>query len=683
MPVVPIRFFSTIKTTLVISLLLLISACSNKNNTGDLTVRNKLELADSLYFSHNSDSAQIVLKNIRPHITASDPLISTYYCQIANYFTHNSAQKSIYTDSAIAFFSHEDRVKQYPDIYYTALLAKGDACLAAGKYITAINYYYQAKRVLAYAKCDNGELDSKMGQIYYGQQNFALSGKYWGESFNKVGLCDTKSNSAKIFYLKQGALNNAGFAYQKADMPDSANYYYQKDLAYINKTAEDSLIQSAYLTSSRAILYDNLGGFYLMTGNELKAKDYLDKCIKLYQNTTKDGSLIPPYIKLARLYMETGDKVKADSAFEHSKFLLDRFAKDNPESLLAWNKSYAEYLLKKNDIAGAYHYQDNYTRLKDSIDKGKEELYRLDIVRELNAMQQKQVLTRFRENESLRKVYYIGGVIIFVLFSIILVLINRNLKKTKRNHRIVTQQNEQLQETLSELERVNKNYIRIMRVMAHDLRNPISGMTGLAAMLHEDDAFTDESKHMLKLIETTGIHSMEMINELLKTGLADENELLEKQNIDLTSLLYDSIELLQFKANDKQQQIIFDSDNTPVIAEVNHEKMWRVVNNLIINAIKFSHTSSVIKVGITHDEQHILISVADNGIGIPESQKETVFEMFTSAKKVGTDGEQPFGLGLSISKKIVEMHKGRIWFESNCGSGTIFFVQLPYSVPAA
>lgn len=272
---------------------------------------------------------------------------------------------------------------------------------------------------------------------------------------------------------------------------------------------------------------------------------------------------------------------------------------------------------------------------------------------------------------------YLGSAIIVLLFVIILVLINKNLKKTKKNHRIATLQNEQLQQTLSELERVNKNYIRIMRIMAHDLRNPLSGMTGLAAMLYEEDDFTEDSKQMLKLIETTGIHSMEMINELLKTGLGDENEKVEMENFDLTSLLYDSIELLQFKANDKQQQIIFESDNKPVFAEINHEKIWRVVNNLIVNAIKFSHVGDTIKVAITHNETHLLISVADNGIGIPAHQKDSVFEMFTPAKKVGTDGEQPFGLGLSISKKIVETHKGHIWFTNNVGTGTIFYIDLP------
>ncbi len=160
--------------------------------------------------------------------------------------------------------------------------------------------------------------------------------------------------------------------------------------------------------------------------------------------------------------------------------------------------------------------------------------------------------------------------------------------------------------------------------------------------------------------------------------MANEDEKLVKEKLDLRSLLYDSVELLQFKASDKQQQIVFESDNTPITVEVNHEKIWRVLNNLIVNAIKFSHINGIIKVAIKHNNARVLISIADNGIGIPTEQKDAVFEMFTAAKKVGTDGEQPFGLGLSISKKIIDMHGGRIWFESNAGQGTIFYVELPY-----
>jgi signal transduction histidine kinase len=271
----------------------------------------------------------------------------------------------------------------------------------------------------------------------------------------------------------------------------------------------------------------------------------------------------------------------------------------------------------------------------------------------------------------------LGTIVIVILFIVIISLIYCNLKKTKKNNKLTTLQNTQLQHTLLELEQVNKNYIRVMRVMAHDLRNPLSGMTGLAAVLLEDEGINEESRHMLRLIESTGLHTIEMISELLRTGLGDENEKVEKQLLDIRALVFDSAELLQFKANDKQQHLLFEGDHAPVIANINHEKVWRVMNNLIVNAIKFSHNNGVIKIAVKANAHHVLISIADSGVGIPDNQKDVIFEMFTPAKRPGTDGEQPFGLGLSISKRIIEMHNGKIWFESREGKGTTFFVQLP------
>ena len=72
-----------------------------------------------------------------------------------------------------------------------------------------------------------------------------------------------------------------------------------------------------------------------------------------------------------------------------------------------------------------------------------------------------------------------------------------------------------------------------------------------------------------------------------------------------------------------------------------------------------------------------MIEVEDHGIGIPIEMEDKIFDMYTEAKRTGTAGEQPFGLGLAISKQIVEAHGGKIWFDSKPGNGTTFFVELP------
>ncbi|MBU7571350.1 MAG: ATP-binding protein, partial [Flavobacterium sp.] len=97
------------------------------------------------------------------------------------------------------------------------------------------------------------------------------------------------------------------------------------------------------------------------------------------------------------------------------------------------------------------------------------------------------------------------------------------------------------------------------------------------------------------------------------------------------------------------------------------------------NAIKFSPNGARIKIKMTQKEQKIRILVKDEGIGIPPEMGEKIFDLFTEAKRPGTAGEQPFGMGLAISKQIVEAHNGKIWFENNNSCGTTFFVDLPFN----
>ncbi|MBK7427455.1 MAG: ATP-binding protein [Saprospiraceae bacterium] len=100
-------------------------------------------------------------------------------------------------------------------------------------------------------------------------------------------------------------------------------------------------------------------------------------------------------------------------------------------------------------------------------------------------------------------------------------------------------------------------------------------------------------------------------------------------------------------------------------------------NNLIANAIKFSPENSEIQISLKKSGQTAICKIKDQGIGIPEEIKHQIFDLFTEAKRSGTSGEQSFGLGLAISKQIIESHQGKIWFESEEDEGTTFFIELP------
>ncbi|MES2003804.1 MAG: tetratricopeptide repeat-containing sensor histidine kinase [Bacteroidota bacterium] len=263
--------------------------------------------------------------------------------------------------------------------------------------------------------------------------------------------------------------------------------------------------------------------------------------------------------------------------------------------------------------------------------------------------------------------------IAFLLAIAVIISIRQNLKRTSRLHEQVSNQNNQMQKTLSALEQSQEDNTRMMQIVAHDLRNPIGAMYSATSILLDKSDRSDEERTLLEMIHTSGKNSLELVSNLLQVQFRAEG--LKKEPVDIGEMLHYCVSLLLNKAEAKNQQI--NLQTLDIIVPASREKLWRVISNLIANAIKFSPSGAVIEVSMAYNTDRVRIMVFDHGIGIPPEIKEKVFDLLTKAKRKGTAGEEAFGLGLAIAKQIVEAHSGKIWFEDNAGGGTTFFVELP------
>lgn len=132
---------------------------------------------------------------------------------------------------------------------------------------------------------------------------------------------------------------------------------------------------------------------------------------------------------------------------------------------------------------------------------------------------------------------------------------------------------------------------------------------------------------------------------------------------------------MRAKAAEKKQTLILQADR--IVIMLNRQNIWRVISNIVNNAIKFSPEHTKISIRVERKDTHVLLSVMDKGIGIPEHLKDKIFTIDPEKSRAGTAGEISYGLGLSISRKIIEEHDGRLWFESDAGGGSVFYVELP------
>ena len=297
--------------------------------------------------------------------------------------------------------------------------------------------------------------------------------------------------------------------------------------------------------------------------------------------------------------------------------------------------------------------------------------------------QQLQISLLQKDNQ-LNKVYLWITLALAVMALVIVILVYTNYKHSKKNVAALTklnfeinEQKDQLSYAMQALEKSNKDKDRILRVVAHDLRDPISGIAAIAQALTTEEHAIEQRQELIKMIESTSNNSLLLINELLHSNTG--NETLNLQNTNLTAIIRQSAALLQFKAKEKRQIIELNLPHELITANIDVEKTERALNNLINNAIKFSPANSNIKIRLGREHNTAIIAVKDNGIGIPAEHLEHIFDVFTTLKRKGTAGERSFGLGLSVCKQIIESHKGKIWAESEDGKGTTFYIQLPLS----
>ena len=231
---------------------------------------------------------------------------------------------------------------------------------------------------------------------------------------------------------------------------------------------------------------------------------------------------------------------------------------------------------------------------------------------------------------------------------------------------------------------MNSNKLKegILGVVAHDLRGPIANIVVvnefLKSNLNNPSKDDGESVAYTGMIDDMCNRSLSIIHDLVDIAEIESDDYtldLEKSNF--VDLIERVLEPLKIKANKKNIEIDFLKINYEVKVNLNIDKFPRVIENLVTNAIKFTNENGVLKLSISTTSTHVLLKLEDNGIGIPVRLQKKVFDKFTSAGRRGTAGEKSLGIGMSITKRIVERHGGKIWFISNEGEGTTFYVELP------
>ncbi|MEI8313320.1 MAG: HAMP domain-containing sensor histidine kinase [Verrucomicrobiota bacterium] len=234
------------------------------------------------------------------------------------------------------------------------------------------------------------------------------------------------------------------------------------------------------------------------------------------------------------------------------------------------------------------------------------------------------------------------------------------------------------------LTKLNEEKNRLLGMAAHDLRNPLGIIQVYSEFLETEAApsFSKEHRQFLATIKDTCRLLLRMVGDLLDVTAIESGILrLERISCDLPALVAHNVELNRVLAGPKRIDVGFDPPKDFPEVFLDPEKIGQVLNNLIGNAVKFSHPGTSVRVTLGQEDGSARIAVEDQGQGIPAADLNKLFKPFGKASVRGTAGEKSTGLGLAIVRRIVEGHGGKISVTSTVDKGSQFVFYIPINRP--
>lgn len=241
-------------------------------------------------------------------------------------------------------------------------------------------------------------------------------------------------------------------------------------------------------------------------------------------------------------------------------------------------------------------------------------------------------------------------------------------------------QQKELEQKNLELAKLNEEKNYFLGVASHDLRNPLGNIITLASFIQNESGMnlTKENKNYIDVIISSGRQMLDMLNNLLDVSKIESGSMdLELKHMHIADVIQQSINENKMSADRKGISLEFSiSDNIPM-STFDPIQLQQVLNNLISNAIKYSHKNTNIEINTELQSAKIIVTVKDQGQGIPDHEQQNIFIPFNKTSVKSTNGEKSTGLGLTIAKKVIESHGGEIWLNSEVGTGTSFSFSLP------
>ncbi len=243
----------------------------------------------------------------------------------------------------------------------------------------------------------------------------------------------------------------------------------------------------------------------------------------------------------------------------------------------------------------------------------------------------------------------------------------------------VNRMNDELRRLYGELETASRHKSEFLANMSHELRTPLNAIIGFSQVLRQRlfGEVNEKQEEYLDDILSSGNHLLSLINDVLDLSKVEAGQVeLEVATFSLREALERGVVMVRERASKSDVRLSLELAPDVDIVRGDERRVRQVVFNLLSNAVKFTPPGGSVSVAATRVDAEVQVSVTDTGAGIAPEDQERIFEEFQQTD-VGVQQREGTGLGLALSKRLVELHGGRIWVESELGQGSRFVFTLP------
>ncbi|MBK0382568.1 tetratricopeptide repeat-containing sensor histidine kinase [Pedobacter sp. SD-b] len=351
------------------------------------------------------------------------------------------------------------------------------------------------------------------------------------------------------------------------------------------------------------------------------------------------------------------------------------------ERLLIY-KSLSRLNEKSQNYKAGFNIEKSYNKLYDSL-FNKERYKQLDEFRVYYGAKQKQneniALKKANLNKEIKiqnKNYFILAFVFILLLTVYLLWLffKRGKRMDNYNH-LLTKQNEEINLQKKKLEELSQWKSKFFSIISHDLRGPILSLKGMLSLYNDKLLSDDDLKLFMAELNKNFVTTSNLMDNLLMWSKSQmQGQKLAKQEIDVSKITDENLDVLKLKIDDKNLQV--EKEITDSYAYADEESISIVIRNLLANAIKFSNIGGVITISSHKESDKLIVCVKDNGLGMSVGQISMVLK-HTFYTTEGTKNEKGSGLGVLLCEEFVRKNGGRFWVESEMGLGSSFYFSLP------